>query len=242
MSSHPEAPSLEFLRKRAKDLLRAARRGEIAALSQLRHVPRLRSLSAEQLRIDARLADAQHAVAREQGSASWMKLLAEIDTRQPLDVHAARLLAAVRENDRRAAERVLERWSAAADVDLWSACAAGRDRRVAELLGRDGADVAVVHAGDGWQPILYASASPLHRVSAEHGRGIRRSVELLLAAGADPNAYTLYDGDDTNSKLSALFAPATRATRRWLGCSRARCAAERWRIDDHAAELDHRAA
>lgn len=240
MSTQPEAPSLEFLRKRAKDLLRAARRGETAALSRLRDVPRLRGLSADELGLEARLADAQHAVAREQGSVSWTKLLVEIDGRQPLGVHADQFLAAVRENDRRAAERVLERWPAAADVDLWSACAAGRDWRVGELLA-GGVAATAPHGEAGWQPILYASGSPLHRVSPEIASGIRRSVELLLAAGADPNAYTLYDGDSPKSKLSALFR----------ACYAGNAAVVRLLLEHgaqpndgesmyHAAEFDHR--
>jgi hypothetical protein len=71
-SGRPEVPfrlTLEQQKKRAKDLLRALRAGEPAALArwhaQLSKAP-----------IDARLADAQFVIARELGSPSWTRLRA----------------------------------------------------------------------------------------------------------------------------------------------------------------------
>lgn len=72
----PLPTSLEQQRKRAKDLLRAARRGEPDAIARLRAV-----------RADAggpralRLADAQLAIARESGADSWPKLAAALAAR-----------------------------------------------------------------------------------------------------------------------------------------------------------------
>lgn len=241
MTAIPEVPSVEFLRKRAKDLLRAARRGEGEALSRLRAVARLHGVSVAELASAARLADAQHAVAREQGAASWAKLMVEVEALEPPAEHAERLLAAVREGDRRAAERVLSRCPAAAEVSVWSACAGGRDRRLAEILAADPSAASAPHSDGGWQPILYASASPLHRVSPEMASGIGRCLEMLLAAGADPNAFTLFNGDDTQSRLPALFR----------ACYSGNAAAARLLLEHgalpndgesmyHAAELDHR--
>ena len=63
----PARPSLEQLRKRAKELLRAIRADDQTALQRLRgHLPRDAS--------DATLADAQLVVAREHGFASWARL------------------------------------------------------------------------------------------------------------------------------------------------------------------------
>ena len=66
-SSLPARPSLEQLKKRAKELLRAIRAADPAALVRLRdhlsrHAP------------DATLADAQLVIAREHGFASWARL------------------------------------------------------------------------------------------------------------------------------------------------------------------------
>jgi ankyrin repeat protein len=62
----PERPSLEQLRKRAKELLRAIRAGEPTAIARLRS----RVANAP----DGSLGDAQFVIAREYGFASWAKL------------------------------------------------------------------------------------------------------------------------------------------------------------------------
>ena len=66
-SSLPARPSLEQLKKRAKELLRAGRAADPAAVARLR-----RHLSRDAA--DAVLADAQLVIAREHGFASWVKL------------------------------------------------------------------------------------------------------------------------------------------------------------------------
>ena len=66
-SSLPARPSLEQLKKRAKELLRGVRASNPAAIARLRaHLSRAAA--------DATLADAQLAIAREHGFASWAKL------------------------------------------------------------------------------------------------------------------------------------------------------------------------
>jgi ankyrin repeat protein len=75
--------NLEQQRKRAKDLIRAARYGDPSALSRIRAV---RSDAASAAR-PLRLSDAQLAMAREAGFESWSKLLLRL---QELDVNAFR--------------------------------------------------------------------------------------------------------------------------------------------------------
>lgn len=73
----PRLPvNLEQQHKRAKDLIRAARDGDPAALARLRAV---RPDAAEA--VSLKLADAQFAVARECGFASWPQLVAEFRRR-----------------------------------------------------------------------------------------------------------------------------------------------------------------
>jgi len=72
-SLHPYAGRLTNLRKQAKDLLRSLRQGDADATARFAaHHPK--GPSAE-----ARLADAQLVVAREQGFPSWPKLRAALD-------------------------------------------------------------------------------------------------------------------------------------------------------------------
>jgi len=77
----PAHPTMEQQRKRARDLLRAVRAGDAAALSRMHaHHPRLDfSAGAAAVQHAARLADAQLVVAREYGFPSWPRLRAHID-------------------------------------------------------------------------------------------------------------------------------------------------------------------
>ena len=70
----PERPSLEQLRKQAKDLLRDARGGDASALARIAASAR----SAPGDRIT--LADAQLAIARGYGLPSWPKLVHHVET------------------------------------------------------------------------------------------------------------------------------------------------------------------
>ena len=73
----PELPSrsdLGQLRRQAKDLLRAARRGDESAVARIRAVSERLTLSAAQL-----------ALAREYGFASWPRLASEVERREILD-------------------------------------------------------------------------------------------------------------------------------------------------------------
>jgi hypothetical protein len=71
----PERPSLEQLRKQAKDLLRAWRDGDAAAVQRVRaHKPH----AAEPV-----LADAQFTLAREYGFDSWPALIHHVEARHP---------------------------------------------------------------------------------------------------------------------------------------------------------------
>ena len=70
MADLPARPSLDHLRRRARDLLRAARAGDTTAAGRIRAV-------ADALT----LASAQLAVAREYGFASWTRLRDEVTAR-----------------------------------------------------------------------------------------------------------------------------------------------------------------
>ena len=78
----PNRPSLEQLRKQAKELLRQLRSGDPSATTRLHaHKPNIS---------DPILADAQYVLARERGFDSWPKLVHHLDATRPpgLDQHA----------------------------------------------------------------------------------------------------------------------------------------------------------
>lgn len=82
MAVLPSDPDLGQLRRQAKELLRAAQRGDSPALSRLEAVGRKRDLATAQL-----------ALAREYGFSSWPKLKLEVDRRRILDDRDLRRLA-----------------------------------------------------------------------------------------------------------------------------------------------------
>src|SRR5215470_17243465 len=83
MSRHlPENPSLEYLKKQAKELLRSMRQGK--------------------------LADAQHTLAREYGFANWAKLKSHVEALRLTPAEA--LKAAVCDSDAERVRQVLERY------------------------------------------------------------------------------------------------------------------------------------
>jgi hypothetical protein len=79
----PESPSLDHLKKQAKDLLDAHQRGDAEALARIRAaVPSLSGMGDEELaRAPFALHDAQSAIAREYGLKSWSELRDEVASR-----------------------------------------------------------------------------------------------------------------------------------------------------------------
>jgi hypothetical protein len=78
--SLPERPSLEQLRKQAKELHRAHRSGDLAGCGVLRRIHRLAALDdAELARVSLTLADAQFALALEHGLPSWVELKHKVE-------------------------------------------------------------------------------------------------------------------------------------------------------------------
>ena len=83
----PHRPNLEHLRSQSKELLAALRAGDSVAVETFRlHLPAASSLSDEQIREGIwKLADAQSAVARATGFASWPQLSRHIEMLRGLE-------------------------------------------------------------------------------------------------------------------------------------------------------------
>ena len=208
------APSLERLRKEAKKLLRQCHNGDPAALARVR--------AGEA----AKLADVQHALAREHGYESWAALKHDLEARSPLAARIEAFFAAVRDHDPERALGLLARHPEIATTDLHAACVAGRADTVAAMLAERPERVDEPHAPDGWPPLAYACAGrgnalATARVLVERGAkldalpgampplylafasGNRDVARYLLERGADPDdgesIYHMAEHDDRES-------------------------------------------
>jgi ankyrin repeat protein len=108
---------------------------------------------------------------------------------------AAKLIQSVTSADLRRARALLHADPALARHDLACACATGEADEVSRHLVARPAAVSEPTGPNGWQPILYACFSRLLRGDPVRAPGIRQVVRRLLAAGADPNAAFIQDGE-----------------------------------------------
>lgn len=232
MKRIPARPDMGHLKKQAKQLLAAYRAGSAQAMEQLRaHLPAARGRTDEALAaMDLRLHDAQSAVAREHGFASWSELSGYVEACQRLaaDPETSRLhwLALVYAGDvaggtHRAqpalARRLLDERPELAGSDgsdPWVACATGNLAVLREAgrndpgwLRRAGGPLAL-------PPLMAVTHSCLLRLP-EFTEHLHACARWLLDAGADPlqtigNRWppaSLQAPSDTE-RLSALYGAA----------------------------------
>jgi hypothetical protein len=167
---------LDQARRRAKELLRAARAGDPDALARMRddRAPRL--------------ADAQRAVAADLGFRSWPALVAQVDaSRGDREQRRARLVAAALGGRDDVVERLLAHDPELASAGFDVALVIGDERAVAAALDRDPDLVNRDLPGPGRKPLSCACHSMFLRPSSPRAPGVRRVIELLLDRGADVN-------------------------------------------------------
>ncbi len=174
----PDAPDLGQLRRRAKELKRAADAGDPGAADRMQDLP-------------STLARAQLAIAREHGFASWPRLVAEVERRsQSLPQRADAFLAAVVGERPQRAARILRESPGLAGVDVFAAAAAGDAAGVAAFIDRTPGLATARDARRDLTPLLYAAGTRLGDPAA--------TAAVLLDRGADPN--------EAGEGLTALFA------------------------------------
>jgi ankyrin repeat protein len=163
-------------RRRAKELLRAARAGDPDALGQMRgdRAPRL--------------ADAQRVVAVEVGFSSWPALVAYVEAEcGDRDARRARLVTAALGGRADLVERLLAHDPGLVDAGLDVALVLGDAQRVAVALDRDPGLAGRELPGVGRKPLSCACHSVFLRPTSPRAPGVRRVVELLLDRGANVN-------------------------------------------------------
>lgn len=157
--SLPSRPNLRYLKDEAK---RRVRSGEFATLAQ-----------------------AQYAIAREFGFASWPRLSAfVVAITADLEDRAALLVRSACSRDVRLAGELLSAQPDLSRYDLATACATGDAEFVARRIS---ARPDTPFGPLSWPPILYACFSRFLRTDPVRAPGIREVVRILLAAGASPN-------------------------------------------------------
>lgn len=185
--------NLDFYRKRAKALLRAARAGDAASNARLK-----RYGSHDEPALHA----AQLAIAREQGFASWPRFQAfvtesNLDFRQLVD----RFISAATSDGRRARD-ILADHPDVVGAGVYVALVMGDWEKVADAIAAD-PDFATEKSGpEGVEPLVYACFSRFGHPGSPRATKLALTVRLLLSRGADPN--TAFISDD--GPLSCLYA------------------------------------
>jgi ankyrin repeat protein len=179
--SLPERPDLGQLRRQAKELRDAARRGDAAAVERFgRHHPAA-------LQGVASLASAQLVIARELGFASWPRLKAAIDAAADVDRRAHALVSAVIEGRLRLARDIFGADPGIARRGLLAATVLGDAEAVRDMLAAGPAAAVAIDQERGWPPLLYACYSRWPQTGPGREPGMTQVVRLLLDAGASPN-------------------------------------------------------
>lgn len=203
----PPQPHLDHLRRQARDLLRAWRAGDAAALARA---------AAYRLPEPLRLAGAQLVIAREHGFDSWPRLVEAVEQQRAQALSNAEFVE-------RVLTLALGRGYAAPHPARALALAESRPLRsgplalvIALVMGdlaavqREWRDPNTALAPWAAPPLVYAAFSSLARLPS-HQAALVQTVQWLLDQGADPNAG-LHEPAFPDHPLPALFGAVARAS------------------------------
>lgn len=203
----PSRPSLDHLKHQARDLVEARRAGNPEAVQRIKgsHPEFAKSTEEEIRAAKFALSDAQLVIAREYGFESWAKLKTHVEAvaRGDDPAIAAFLMSAVAGNQMEGRRLLMER-PALARANIYTASILGEADTVEAILKKEPTLATRKGGPKDWAPLLYASASPFHGDGEKRAAGIVDVARVLLANGADPNSYFLWEGDG-KSKQSALY-------------------------------------
>jgi ankyrin repeat protein len=178
--SLPERPDLTQLRRRAKELRDAARRGDTEAMERFaRHRP-----SAPHGPVS--LAASQLVIARELGFASWPRLKAAIDAEATSGRAVDEFVTASVDGQLSRASEILGADPGMADRSLLAATVLGDADAVRQTLAASPAAAVAIDDVRGWPPLLYACYSRWHQIDPGRAAGLAEVVRVLLSAGASP--------------------------------------------------------
>jgi ankyrin repeat protein len=202
----PGAPSFERIRRLAGRLLRECRAGDPGALARVRaQLPGLAAPGPASAASQVRLADVQHALAREAGLESWAALKRHAQAQEPLVAQLERFLLALRHGDAATMRQALQGAPAIARASVHAACAACDAALVEAWLAREPANAVARLGGSGWTPLNCLAASPLFALDASHAAASATIGARLLSLGADPNGFTPAGEPDPARRQPVLY-------------------------------------
>ena len=193
MRDLPARPDLEQLRRQAKDLIRAARRGESEALDRI-HEPTL--------------AAAQLAIAREYGFASWPQLKREVERREILDDGDLGRLLALLADDPALATSAMEHWRdhprGASPLGYVAMLRYDTPRGVwRDVAGTAALAQALIEAGS---PVDGEPGDPETPLITAASYGDAEVARVLIEAGADIEARASEDAGGVPGAAALLHA------------------------------------
>lgn len=186
----PARPNLEQLKKQAKSLLDAAKARDPDALRRFATLPSFSRNSFNEIDVsDLALHDAQSAIAREHGFASWNALREEVESRT-LSFDAARdeFIRCATGGVTGRAERLLALHPRLASATLQTALVLGDAAAVEDRL-RHHPELARQPGGtQNWEPLLYVCHTSMHKGDPARLAGLVAIARRLCALGANPDA------------------------------------------------------
>ncbi len=187
----PERPNLEQLKKQAKTLLHAAQNKDTAALARFKVLPALASKTDAELAIaSVALHDAQSVIAREHGFPSWNRLREHVEE-QSLSFAAAvdEFVRCATGNAPGRAFRLLGLHPGIAHASLQAELVLGDAAAVERRLKNRPSAATEAGGVQNWEPLLYVCHTCLHHDAPARADGLVAMARLLLARGANPNAF-----------------------------------------------------
>jgi ankyrin repeat protein len=177
----PERLDLRQLRRQARELRDAVRRGDADAAERIaRHYRGA-------LQGAVTLAVAQLVIARELGFPSWPKLKAAVDAGTSRGRVVDDFVTASVEGRMKHAASILQADPGIAGRSLRAAAVLGDTQAAREILTVDPAAAVAIDDDRGWPPLLYGCYSRWHQADPSRAPQIAEVSRMLLDAGASPN-------------------------------------------------------
>jgi ankyrin repeat protein len=192
--------NLEYYRKQAKSLLHFAQTGDAAALERIA----LHRGNVDPAQV--KLHDAQLAIAREQGFASWPKFREFVEQSGLDDQSLVDAFIDAATSDLKRADESLAANPKIARAGFYVALVLGNSRQVGRAVAKSPQLATRKSGPQKCEPLIYTCFSRYANPAAsKRAAGLVGTARVLLLHGADPNT-TIVTEDFPDSPLSCLYA------------------------------------